>query len=72
MNNDPTLAEVNQLLAGMKEELPLYGQGEETTTCPKCGSRTDFIERGKEQVHWCLNEECKFKFRTEPDEEESE
>lgn len=62
--------EMNRMLADVKDELPLYGQGEETTACPKCGSRTDFQERGKTQFHWCLNDECRFKFRTEPDEED--
>ncbi len=39
---------------------------EQATTCPKCGSRTDFHQTNNEellqQFHSCLNSECKFEF----------
>lgn len=53
-------------------DVQLFGQGEEPTTCPHCGSRTDFLERDNRQLHWCLNSTCDFVFFTEPDNETDE
>ena len=37
-------------------------------TCPKCGSRTYFIERHDgQQLHWCMNDDCKNIFISEDD-----
>ena len=50
--------------------LELFGHGEEPTTCPECGARTDFVELPvlKEMLyHKCLNVDCKFRFLTELD-----
>jgi hypothetical protein len=53
----------------VKPDIPLFGSGEEITHCPSCGSRTDFLDRGQKQLHWCLNKTCEAVFYTEPDEE---
>lgn len=39
-------------------EPEVYIVGDQPTTCPKCGARTDFSEMEKEQQHICLNESC--------------
>ena len=40
---------------------------DQPTTCPKCGSRTDFIldlshTVEQTQIHQCLDDSCKFEF----------
>ena len=50
--------------------LELFGHGEEPTTCPECGARTDFKELplpNEVLLHECLNEDCKMRFLTELD-----
>lgn len=50
------------------QDIPKFGIGEEITTCPLCGSRTDFLTRGKRdnrQLHWCLNDKCELIFMAE-------
>jgi hypothetical protein len=55
------------------EDLPIFILGEEITTCPKCGRRTDFEEiNDMEQIHTCLNDKCQFIFKGEYDEEFTE
>lgn len=46
----------------------IYIMGEDPTTCPKCGARTDFVELpdGK-QEHTCSN--CDYVFLVEDEEE---
>ncbi len=42
---------------------PIFILGEEPTTCPQCGSRTDFDENDDDtQSHRCLNRDCGFDF----------
>ncbi len=54
-------------------EIPLFGNDtEQPTCCPTCGSRTVFTEAHGQQLHWCLNEQCKMIFRTEDDEDEDD
>ena len=43
-------------------ELETYILSDQPTLCPKCGTRTDFIEREKDQLHSCPNNKCKKKF----------
>ena len=43
------------------------GDNDQPTTCPKCGSRTDFLEAQAQQVHtWqvhtCLSRGCRYTF----------
>jgi len=50
--------------------LELFGHGEEPTTCPECGARTDFKELplpNEVLLHKCLNVDCNFRFLTELD-----
>ena len=50
--------------------LELFGHGEEPTTCPECGARTDFKELplpNEVFLHKCLNVDCNFRFLTELD-----
>lgn len=52
-----------------KPPLPVYDNGDcdQIMSCPKCGSRTEFIETGcNTQRHICLNEDCAFQFILEP------
>ena len=42
-------------------ELPAFIGSDQPTTCPKCGSRTEFVEHTSElQQHECKN--CKYEF----------
>jgi hypothetical protein len=42
-----------------------YGLTDDITTCPRCGSRTDFVDTGgpdDEQEHACLSPTCRYVF----------
>lgn len=47
----------------------IYLISDQPTTCPKCGSRTDFIvsksHKVNTQIHICLNKYCSFEFITQ-------
>ena len=46
---------------GLAVEADIYIMGDQPTTCPKCGSRTEFVEIGyRQQDHECLG--CHFTF----------
>jgi len=44
-------------------ELEYYSMCDQPTTCGVCGSRSDFeIGKNYEQIHQCLNKECRYRF----------
>jgi hypothetical protein len=48
----------------MKKSKPIYIlDNDQPTTCPKCGSRTRFVEyTGAIQKHHCLGKDCLYSF----------
>jgi hypothetical protein len=53
----------------MIDFLNIYLQRDQPMTCPKCGTRTDFIldlphTINKTQVHKCLSSNCQYEFAT--------
>ena len=49
-------------------ELQVLQMTDQPETCSLCGSRTQFTDfNEKQQLHTCLNEECKFTFLLEED-----
>lgn len=55
----------------------IYLMCDQPTTCPKCGSRTNFDEfenhEGRyQEIHYCLNLECRFSFYVEEDEDDDD
>lgn len=61
----------NRFGEAVKAALQTFLIGEEPTTCPSCGARTEFeeIEDGL-QLHQCLNEDCGKQFIGESDDAE--
>jgi hypothetical protein len=60
----------------MKNEIPPFSANviwlnhDQPTTCPYCGTRTDFYQISeKQQFNICLNTACGFKFLSENDDE---
>ena len=45
---------------------------ENVTHCPLCGGRTQFMDRGNQQLHWCMNDTCGAIFMAEEDEPDDE
>ncbi len=47
--------------------------GDQPTTCPLCGARTEFDEHTEQglyfQIHTCPNEACGLRFRAEEDDD---
>lgn len=52
-------------------ELPIFLLDEDVpVACSICGNRTQFLEQGKRQLHWCLNEDCDLIFVAEDEDDE--
>ena len=50
------------------ENLEIFLNSDQPTTCPKCGNRSEIIsEFDLSQHHKCLSEKCNFKFILEFD-----
>lgn len=51
-------------------DIHLNGDNDQPTTCPQCGSRTDFVEISEtKQHHGCLSYPCGYEFILEMEEE---
>lgn len=54
----------------------IYLMGDQPTTCPRCGARTEilldlFNSPAKTQYHKCLSKECKYTFIMEENDEKT-
>ncbi len=53
------------------EDLEIFLNADQPTTCPKCGNRTEIVsDFDTSQRHKCPSEECNFQFILEFDKED--
>lgn len=50
----------------------IYVDSDQPTTCPKCGARTEWEDKGDHRLNTCLNKECNFIFKSVDAEDENE
>lgn len=57
-------------MIGVKPEaLDTFLNDDQPTKCPLCQARTQFLSQHGQQLHWCLNADCKLIFMVEDDDE---
>ena len=64
--------EKNDKSMDFSEYSQVFLMNDQPTTCPKCGSRTDYIyisDLPVSELHICLSNSCKFVFIVEEDTE---
>lgn len=62
---------IDAIIEGVKSsQLATHSVTENVTECPRCGTRTQFMEQFGKQLHWCMSPKCQFMFVAENDQDD--